>query len=317
MRILLTGASSFTGLWFAQHLAAAGHEVIATLRRPAQEYSGLRRERIELLRKAGELWEGCEFGSEPFLAMLAKRRGIEVLCHHAATVENYRSPEFDIAAAFAANTRRGREVLRCLADSGGKAVVITGSVFEADEGAGTEPRRAFSPYGVSKAVTAQFFRYWCDALGLPLGKFVIPNPFGPYEEPRFCAYLVQSWSRGETPVVKTPSYVRDNIHVDLLASAYAAFVERVAGASGLSRESPSGYVESQGAFAVRFGKEIGVRLGLPCPVGIAEQTDFSEPMVRINTGRAGPLKWDEPKAWDRLAEYYAKAYALPAKAPKS
>ncbi|MDX6573916.1 MAG: hypothetical protein QOC86_3072, partial [Gaiellales bacterium] len=26
MRILLTGASSFTGCWFARELAAAGHE---------------------------------------------------------------------------------------------------------------------------------------------------------------------------------------------------------------------------------------------------------------------------------------------------
>jgi nucleoside-diphosphate-sugar epimerase len=32
MRILLTGASSFTGYWFAQELVAAGHAVTATFR---------------------------------------------------------------------------------------------------------------------------------------------------------------------------------------------------------------------------------------------------------------------------------------------
>jgi len=47
---------------------------------------------------------------------------------------------------------------------------------------------AFSPYGLSKGLTAQAFRYWCGALDVPLGKFVLPNPFGPFEEPRFCHY---------------------------------------------------------------------------------------------------------------------------------
>ena len=32
MKILFTGASSFTGFWFARALAAAGHEVVATFR---------------------------------------------------------------------------------------------------------------------------------------------------------------------------------------------------------------------------------------------------------------------------------------------
>ena len=61
---------------------------------------------------------------------------------------------------------------------------------------------------------------------MPLGKFVIPNPLGPFEEPRFCAYLIRQWQAGEAAEVRTPAYVRDNIHVDLLAAAYAAFAKR-------------------------------------------------------------------------------------------
>ena len=65
---------------------------------------------------------------------------------------------------------------------------MTGSVFEQDEGVGNAPMAAFSPYGLSKGLTAQAFRYGCGTLDVPLGKFVIPNPFGPFEEPRFCHY---------------------------------------------------------------------------------------------------------------------------------
>ena len=48
-RILLTGASSFTGLWITEALAAAGHEVVAPLTRDADAYSGLRGERVARL----------------------------------------------------------------------------------------------------------------------------------------------------------------------------------------------------------------------------------------------------------------------------
>ena len=48
-RILLTGASSFTGLWIAEALAAAGYEVVAPLTRDADAYPGLRGERVARL----------------------------------------------------------------------------------------------------------------------------------------------------------------------------------------------------------------------------------------------------------------------------
>ena len=116
-----------------------------------------------------------------------------------------------------------------------------------------------------------------------LGKFVIPNPFGPFEEPRFCNYLIQSWFKGEVPSVRTPLYVRDNIHVDLLAAAYAAFAQQVPSRPGISKLNPSFYVESQGAFANRFATEMQSRLNIACPVSLLKQAEFAEPMVRVNT----------------------------------
>ena len=53
MKILLTGASSFTGMWFAKSLRVAGHDVIATLQSDLRSYSSTRAIRIELLQKIG------------------------------------------------------------------------------------------------------------------------------------------------------------------------------------------------------------------------------------------------------------------------
>ena len=303
VRVLLTGASSFTGLWFARALHAAGHHVVAPLRRARADYRGnVRAQRVEQLGRVAECSVGTVFGDDRFLD-LCRSGSWDLLCHHAAEVGDYRSPSFDVAGALAANTRSFSEVLAAM--PGLRGVILTGSVFEADEGAGTAPLRAFSLYGVSKGVTADLVRFYCEAAGVTFAKFVIPNPFGPFEEPRFCAYLLRRWQGGEAAEVRTPAYVRDNIHVDLLAGAYAAFAERVAAGTGFMRTSPSGYVETQGAFAHRFAGEIGRRTGLDCRVTLAHQTEFPEPPVRINTDPLQFRGWSETAAWDAVADYYA------------
>jgi hypothetical protein len=51
MKALLTGASSFSGLWFVRPLAERGGEVIAPVRGAASAYSGVRRQRVRALEK--------------------------------------------------------------------------------------------------------------------------------------------------------------------------------------------------------------------------------------------------------------------------
>jgi nucleoside-diphosphate-sugar epimerase len=257
------------------------------------------------LKRSVEVVDDCPFGSSSFLD-LASTGSWDLLCQHAARTGDYRNPNFDVVGAVTENTDNLVAVIRAMSARGLAGVVLTGSVFEQDEGAGETPLRAFSPYGLSKGLTWQFYRFLSQTMGFPLGKFVIPNPFGPFEEPRFCNYLVQSWFKDEVPTVRTPLYVRDNIHVDLLATAYASFVSKVPAQSGVIKLNPSFYVESQGAFAARFAAEMAPRLGVACPVTPLPQNEFGEPMVRINTDRVdgAALGWSEAAAWDAEAEYY-------------
>ena len=235
---------------------------------------GLRAERVRRLRAEAEIVEAAPFGSDRFLE-IAKAGGFDVLCHHAARVGDYRSPDFDIAGALAENTANLRAVLDALARGGLKGVVLTGSVFEQDEGAGEAPLAAFSAYGLSKGLTAAVVEPPLPGVRPALtAKFVIPNPFGPLEEPRFCAYLVRTWKKGETARVNTPAYVRDNIHVSLLAEAYAKFVGETAAGAGRAKLNPSGYVETQGAFVERFAAAMRPRLGLDCRLELAVPDRF-------------------------------------------
>jgi UDP-glucose 4-epimerase len=306
MKVLLTGASSFTGYWFAKALHGEGVHVVAPLRSAAASYAeGVRAERVRRLKAVAEIVEAAPFGSDQFLEV-ANAGNYDVLCHHAARVGDYRSPEFDIPSALAENTANLRALLKLMERGGLRGVILTGSMFEQNEGAGEAPLIAFSPYGLSKGFTAAIVSHRCREFGLPYGKFVVPTPFGPLEEPRFCAYLIRAWKKGETARVNTPSYVRDNIHVSLLADAYAKFVGEMGGGKGRDKLNPSGYVETQGAFAERFAAAMRPRLGVECGLELGIQTDFTEPLMRVNIDSAARYlgDWDEAAAWDRAADGY-------------
>lgn len=312
MKILFTGGSSFTGFWFIQELTRAGSEVVATFRKGAEDYADEpRRSRVQNLLQTCRGVFGCSFGDHAFLELVRSEQW-DLFCHHSADVTNYKSENFDAAEALRNNTRNIVSVIEELRQKAGTptALLLTGSVFENDEGAGSNGVPAFSPYGLSKGFTYQAFRYHATRAGLPFGKFVIANPFGPYEEPRFTAHLMKTWFAGGTATVQTPAYVRDNIHVSLLARVYARFARELVESPGTRKINPSGYTESQGDFALRYAREMRPRLGLACELELRHQVEFPEPRVRVNTDPVdgNSLGWNEARAWDEVADYYRKAY---------
>ena len=259
-----------------------------------------------MVRELCETRFGCAFGNDDFLALT--ETSFDVLCHHGAEVGDYRSPDFDPYRAAAANLFRLPDVLRALRDRGCGRLVLTGTFFEPNEGAGSKPLRAFNAYGLSKDLTATAAAFYADREGFTFEKFVIPHPFGPYEEPRFTAYLMKTWLAGDTARVQTPRYVRDNIPVSLLAKAYAAFVGASPPPGTARRLNPSGYAESQGSFVERVRRETAARLGLLCRLELGVQTEFPEPPVRINTDLPDreKLGWNESAAWDEFVGYYTR-----------
>ncbi|MCG2665023.1 NAD(P)-dependent oxidoreductase, partial [Brevundimonas sp.] len=156
MKILLTGASSFTGAWFTRTLAERGHEVHGTLQRPIDEYGPAQQARFAFMEQAGvRLLASHPFGHENFLQTLEDE--CDVLCLHGAHVHGYKSPDFDVTGAVQANTLNLRQVVNLAKKSGVRRLIATGSVFEEGEGAGEQPLSAASPYGLPKGITWALF----------------------------------------------------------------------------------------------------------------------------------------------------------------
>src|ERR1041385_9490932 len=95
MRILFTGASSFSGFHFVTALARAGNDLICPVRGRLATYAGLRRERVERLQSIARIVNNTAFGDESFLKLISDSQPVDLLCHHAADVANYKSPDFD------------------------------------------------------------------------------------------------------------------------------------------------------------------------------------------------------------------------------
>lgn len=299
MQILLTGASSLTGMWFAEALAAAGHEVVAAARGGAYT-DPLRQARMDRVARVAEIVPYAPFGGEAFIALVKARR-FDLLGLHGAEVGDYKSPTYDMAAAVAANTLNAEAVF---AAADGARVVITGSIFEPGEGQGTEPLVSFSPYGTAKALTGERLQATARAAGCTVGKFVIANPFGPWEERKFQRLVMTRWSRGEAVHIDQALYVRDNVPVDLMALAYAG----MAGGAFGDYCGPSGYAGTVGAFFERMAREVRARTGWACPLTLADSQEFKEPEARVSLTPLDreALGWSEPRFWDAYADHYAR-----------
>ncbi len=298
----MTGASSFTGTAFANGLIEAGHEVHVALRAADGAYEGAKRERVNAL-SAGITHHSRISHATQSLSRLITELRPDTLFVHAHPMDGFKNADYPMLSAVKEMSDRIPEQLDALADAGGAHIVYSGSYYEPSAGVGTFAHPAVSHYGLSKSVVYELFRMNAEQRRLGMRKFVIPNPFGPGEDGRFGNYLARVWADGDTPVVQTPDYVRDNIPVQELAARYVNYVSQLNAAPLELR--PSGYIETQGQFARRVAREIGARLGRQLDVDLREDSPHPEPLVLANDGsRSVDFAEHESAYWDAYAERF-------------
>ena len=308
MKILFTGASSFSGFWFCKQLAEAEHQVFATFTRSAiEDYpeAGFVRQRVRMLQEyVSPLWS-LRAGSDAFIH-LVETEPWDIICLHASYVKDHQSPDFPVDYAVEQNTY-GMDRFIPLLKEKGVPVIWTGTYYEANEGKGSDPGVDISPYARSKRLSWERLYKLARKSGVPVGKFVMPNPFGPWEGKGLTSYLVKTWlSRDFVPCIKTPDYVRDNIPIDLMAKSYLHLIKEIAYRKSTLRYNPSMYIGSQRGFVEYFTAKMEQYFPCACQLEFARQAIFAEPMSRYNTDSAQGrhIDWDESMFWTNLIEWY-------------
>lgn len=305
MRVLLTGASSFTGAWFAHTLAARGHDVLCALRGRACADDVLRRYRLDLL--AGcDIAELAPFGTEAFLALLQEHAPFDVLALHGWAGGDHRRIDLPVDDAVAATTFRLVSVLDALLRAGGTVVLLTGTVFESGEGNPDPETPPLDRYGLAKSLIRERVRHAVAEAGLRLHRFVIPHPIGPGDKPGLVSELAHAWLAGRPAVLRSPATIRDLVPVDLLGLDYARYCERALAGEAAAVRRPSGRIGTLAEHAEQIAASLRARWDRPCLIEARPDAAAAPPRVNREPCAACHPDWSAERFWDRLAIYHAE-----------
>ena len=272
--IIIDGSSSFTGAWFISNLCASHKISKVNYLLTKKNYSGLQRLRLNFIsrNKKAICHNGIKFGSKQYLNLIAEKNNF-ILCIHGTHTKNYNSEnEFSISNALKSNLNNIDKVFQILKNKKVK-IILSDSIFQ-----GNELNNCIGKYGISKKITNDLIYELSQKNKIPVSRIIIPNPWGELEERRFLSYLICTWEKNETPYIRFPYYVRDNIYIKNLGKIYSKLV--------LSNSSkiiyPTEFSVSNLQFAKFIKKNYEKYTNKIVQLDWNKKMHYTQPKVRVN-----------------------------------
>jgi nucleoside-diphosphate-sugar epimerase len=253
--VLLTGAGGFIGRHCVQPLLAAGFEVHAVSSK----------QRADGESPTGVSWHRADlFDAAQVSELIARVRPTHLLhlAWHAVPGEYWTSPEnFRWVSA-------SLGLVREFARAGGRRAVVAGTCAEYDWrygycSEGLTPLSPASPYAACKHALHLMLGAMARQDGFELAWGRVFFLYGPHERPeRLVASVIRSVLRGEEARCSHGRQVRDYVHVEDAAGAFAALLaSSVRGAVNVASGRPATVGEIVGKVAERLGRADLLRLG--------------------------------------------------------
>ena len=225
-KALVTGGAGFIGSHLVDRLIADDWEVLAV-----DDLSKGQLERLAEARRTGSLhFHQLDICSDEFRE--AVRRFEPDVIHHLAAQSGVRPSVEDPIFDARVNILGTINVLLAAAESGCQRVVFAssgGAMFgevpgdPVDEDA---PALPDSPYGISKKIVEDYFRYFRESAGVDYVILALGNVYGPRQDPHGEAGVVAIFSRlmldGARPTINGDGgQSRDYVYIDDVVDAFA------------------------------------------------------------------------------------------------
>lgn len=221
MRVVVTGASSYSGMCIAREFARRGHATEGLLAGSLESYRGRKRVRIEILRADGVELHGGVRAEDGQMAAWASTQEIDLWVHHHHPMENFRSPSYDVDDAARVAIRPLAELAVAWRMAKVRGVLCSGTYFEPGEG-GRDPEEPATPYARLKNDMSSLLREEAHRQEIGVTKIVIPSPTGALEnEDRLTPQLILAALGGKPFSVRSPNSIFDHIDGEILARVYA------------------------------------------------------------------------------------------------
>ncbi|HYD69451.1 NAD(P)-dependent oxidoreductase [Azospirillum sp.] len=290
--VLVTGAGGFIGRHVLPRLAGGGWRVHAVGRRPPTPEDGV-------------IWHAADLLAAGSAAAVLERVRPSHLLHlawYAEPGKYWRSPEnhrwvhasLELAEAFRA--------------AGGRRLVTAGTCAEYDWRYGVcredlTPLAPSTPYGVCKNALRQVLESWGEVHGVAVAWGRVFHLYGPHEPPgRLVPAVITALLRGEEARCSHGGQVRDFLHVDDVAAAFARLLDGDGtGAFNIGSAEPVRLREVIDAVADQLAARDRVRLGALAapaddpPVLVADNRRLRalgwRPEIELSRGIADAIDW--------------------------
>jgi UDP-glucose 4-epimerase len=225
-KVAVTGASSASGIWIGKSFQDKNWEVHALCSQTENTYTGLKARRIAWLKKISQVSFALRAEKDTLAPwILANKPTIWI--HHHHHMENYRTPEFNLAQARREGIPPLKAIVTALREVDCKGIIYSGSFFEPGEG-GDQNFGISSSYSLSKKEVGKELEKIAAAVGIPFSKIVIPDPTGPLESiDRFLPMALNAAKNGVTFELRSPDSISDHIALQDLAEVYVGVAEKL------------------------------------------------------------------------------------------
>lgn len=290
--IIIDGSSSFTGAWFVKSLCLSNRISKVNYLLTKKKYYGLNKVRLDFIsqNKKAIPHEKIKFGSKKYLDLIRSKNNF-ILCIHGAYTKNYNlEDKFSLNKSLKNNLNNIDEIFQILRNKNVK-IVLSDSIFQ-----GNQFDDYIGKYGLSKKITNDTIFSLSIKNNIPVSRIVIPNPWGEFEEKRFIYYLIKTWEKNETPFIKYPYYIRDNIYIKNLCKLYMKLVL----SSSTSIIYPTEFSVSNLQFAKFIKKNYEKFTNKKVRLDWNKNMQFDQPKIRVN----GNITREPIIDFNKFFEYY-------------